>query len=134
MEYYNGGSLSIDLGDLIDELRGDIAECETFEDDELVIWAYWTILPDGQELYVDYYFQDEPEDDFNIRFKHDNFLDDFDEKDEVKNVKELKDFVFFFKNFQQLLGWHQLSGEIVVAFSHLLIKVLALKLEESLLQ
>lgn len=62
-------SYSIDLSGLIDELKEDIAEHEAFEDDELVVWAYWTILPNGREVYVDYYFQDD-----------DDLFDDEDEK------------------------------------------------------
>lgn len=120
MEHYNGGSLSIDLGDLIDELRGDIAECEAFEDDELVVWAYWTLLPDGQELYVDYYFQDEPEGDFDIRFEHDDFFDDFNEDDEVKNVKDFdKKMAESYDNFarklmpaKELLNFFEEENEI----------------------
>lgn len=85
-------SYSIDLSGLIDELKEDIAEHEAFEDDELVVWAYWTILPNGREVYVDYYFQDDPEDDFDIRFEHDDFFDDFLDDEEDDDVKYIADF------------------------------------------
>lgn len=52
-------SYSIDLTDLIDELEDDIAYYEAVEDSELVVWAYWTILSNGREVYIDYYFQDD---------------------------------------------------------------------------
>ena len=62
-------SYSIDLTDLIDELEDDIAYYEAVEDSELVVWAYWTILSNGTEVYIDYYFQDD-----------DDLFDDEDEK------------------------------------------------------
>ena len=72
---------------MIDELEDDIAYYEAVEDSELVVWAYWTILSNGREVYVDYYFQDEPEDDFDIHFEHDDFLDD-EEDDDVKYIAD----------------------------------------------
>ena len=69
-----------------------LAEHEAFEGDELVVWAYWTILPNGREVYVDYYFQDEPEDDFDIHFEHDDFFDDFLDDEEDDDVKYIADF------------------------------------------
>lgn len=85
-------SYSVDLSGLIDELKEDIAEHEAFEGDELVVWAYWTILPNGREVYVDYYFQDEPEDDFDIRFEHDDFFNGFFDDEEDDDVKYIADF------------------------------------------
>lgn len=52
-------SYSYDASDLIDELSDDIADYEFFEEKELVVWAYWTVMPNGQEVYVDYFYQDE---------------------------------------------------------------------------
>lgn len=84
-------SYSVDLCGLIDELKDDIAYHEAFED-ELVVWAYWTILPNGKEVYVDYYFQDELDDDFDVRFEHDDFFDDFFDDEEDDDVKSIADF------------------------------------------
>lgn len=55
---------SFDSSELIDELEFDIEEYG----DDLVVWGYWIVMPNGQELYVDYYFIDSDE------------LEEFDEK------------------------------------------------------
>lgn len=45
---------SFDSTELIDELESDIEEYGT----DLVVWGYWIVMPNGQELFVDYYFID----------------------------------------------------------------------------
>lgn len=55
---------SFDSSELIDELEFDIEE----NGDSLEVFAYWIVMPNGQEIYVDYYFVDGDE------------LKEFDEK------------------------------------------------------
>ena len=55
---------SFDANELITELEEDI---NLFVDD-LIVWAYWIVMSNCQELYVDYYFFDGDE------------LEDFDKK------------------------------------------------------
>lgn len=55
---------SFDASELIPELEEDI----TLFGSSLTVWGYWIVMPNGQELYVDYYFFDG------------NELDDFDKK------------------------------------------------------
>lgn len=55
---------SFDSTELIDELEFDIEEYGN----DLVVWGYWIVMPNGQELFVDYYFIDGDE------------LEEFDEK------------------------------------------------------
>lgn len=55
---------SFDANELITELEEDI---NLFGDD-LIVWAYWIVMSNYQELYVDYYFFDGDE------------LEDFDKK------------------------------------------------------
>ena len=55
---------SFDANELISELEEDI---NLFGDD-LIVWAYWIVMPNDQELFVDYYFFDGDE------------LEDFDKK------------------------------------------------------
>lgn len=55
---------SFDANELISELEEDI----NLFGDGLIVWAYWIVMPNGQELYVDYYFFDGDE------------LEDFDKK------------------------------------------------------
>lgn len=55
---------SFDANELISGLEEDI---NLFGDD-LIVWAYWIVMSNGQELYVDYYFFDGDE------------LEDFDKK------------------------------------------------------
>lgn len=45
---------SFDSSALIEELKGDIYD----EGDDMMVWAYWVFMPNGQELYVDYYYVD----------------------------------------------------------------------------
>lgn len=55
---------SFDANELITELEEDI---NLFGND-LIVWAYWIVMSNCQELYVDYYFFDGDE------------LEDFDKK------------------------------------------------------
>ena len=43
---------SYDSSELIDELEFDVEE----NGDGLEVFAYWIVMPNGQEIYVDYYF------------------------------------------------------------------------------
>lgn len=45
---------SFDSSKLIDELEFDIEEYGA----DLEVFAYWIVMPNGQEIYVDYYFVD----------------------------------------------------------------------------
>lgn len=45
---------SFDSSALIDELKGDIYD----EGNDMMVWGYWIVMPNGQELYVDYYYVD----------------------------------------------------------------------------
>lgn len=45
---------SFDSSELIDELEFDIEEYGS----DLEVFAYWIVMPNGQEIYVDYYFID----------------------------------------------------------------------------
>lgn len=45
---------SFDSSELINELEFDIEEYGG----DLEVFAYWIVMPNGQEIYVDYYFVD----------------------------------------------------------------------------
>ena len=45
---------SFDSSALIDELKGDIYD----EGNDMMVWGYWIFMPNGQKLYVDYYYVD----------------------------------------------------------------------------
>lgn len=47
---------SFDSTKLIKELSSDIAETGDF-----ILWAYWFVMENGQEIYFDYYYLDEPD-------------------------------------------------------------------------
>ncbi|GHV97762.1 hypothetical protein lacNasYZ03_10570 [Lactobacillus nasalidis] len=62
---------SFDSAALIEELKSDIAV-----EGVKTVWAYWVVMPNGQELYVDYFYVD---DEFPIR-RFGPSLKDFDLK------------------------------------------------------
>lgn len=45
--------------DLIDELEQDINEYEFFNNKMLIVWGYYAPLPNGEDVYVDFFYTDE---------------------------------------------------------------------------
>ena len=45
---------SFDSSSLIEEIKGDIYDAG----DDMMVWAYWVFMPNGQKLYVNYYYVD----------------------------------------------------------------------------
>lgn len=46
---------SFNSTNLIKELSSDVAETGDF-----ILWAYWFVMDNGQKIYFDYYYLDEP--------------------------------------------------------------------------
>lgn len=44
---------------LIEELEQDISEYEFFNNKMLIVWGYYAPLPDGEDVYVDFFYTDE---------------------------------------------------------------------------
>ena len=45
--------------DLIEELEQDISEYELLNNKMLIVWEYYAPLPDGEDVYGDFFYTDE---------------------------------------------------------------------------
>ncbi|WP_396592550.1 hypothetical protein ACIA39_04125 [Lactobacillus delbrueckii subsp. bulgaricus] len=53
------GPEELSYTDLIEELERDISKCEFFNNRILIVWGYYAPLPDGEDVYVDFFYTDE---------------------------------------------------------------------------
>ncbi len=55
----NYGPEELSYTDLIEELEQDINEYEFFNNKMLIVWGCYAPLPDGEDVYVDFFYTDE---------------------------------------------------------------------------
>lgn len=53
------GPEELSYTDLIEELEQDISEYELLNNKMLIVWEYYAPLPDGEDVYVDFFYTDE---------------------------------------------------------------------------
>lgn len=71
---------SFDAGPIIKDLESDICAYRMLGQD-LIVWGYWIVMPNGQEIFVDYYYRD----DDPARFHLDIDIE-YDEEDDSERL------------------------------------------------